>query len=236
MCHGNELSCPVLVLATAVLLCFSLASISSAQGQTTGVVRVKTDTTGVAVWLDGEDAGRTPLTFRNLTTGKHRLVLAKDGYEDHLQEIDVSPGQPNSIFVVMKPLALQLPALPVEFKVIHQHRLGTCVGALTVSAEALDYKATNDSDQFHIPIATIKGLSRSWGPVAGMMPIGIRGPTDMMAFRVETPGRSYGFLAFKDTVDDQMKVAGERTRELYEVVYKLWSATLSPAEKDKKSP
>ena len=67
-----------------------------------------------------------------------------------------------------------------------------------------------------------------------MTPIGIGGPTDLMAFRVEAPGRSYGFMAFKDTINDPVKIASEKTRELYEVVFKLWSATLSPLDKTKK--
>lgn len=221
------------MLLFALLFLNAGAAVVSVQGQSAGTLRVKTDISDVQVLMDGQEAGRTPLTLRDVTGGKHRLTLLKDGYEDHLQELEVSAAQPNSIFVVMKPLSIKLPDLPVQFKAMHQHRLGTCVGVLTVSAEALDYKAENDSDQFHIPIATIKSVSRSWGAVAGMMPLGIGGPTDLMAFRIEAPGRSYGFMAFKDTVDDPMKVAGEKTRELYEVVYKLWSATLSPAEKNK---
>ena len=201
------------------------------QCQTTGTLRVKTDTSEVQVLLDGTEVGRTPLTLRDVAGGKHRLILTKDGYEDHLQEVDVSPGQPSSIFVVMKPLNIKLPELPEEFRVIHQHRLGTCVGVLRVSVEALDYKAENDADKFHIPISTIKSVARSWGSVAGMMPVGIGGPTDLMAFRIETPGRSYGFMAFKDSVNDPIKVASDRTRELYEVVFKLWSMTLVPTEK-----
>jgi hypothetical protein len=217
-----------LVLALSLgVYCLSAAGAVVARPQSTGTLRVKTDTADVIVWLDGEEVGKTPLTLRTLSTGKHRLVLAKDGYEDHSQEIDVSTNQPNSIFVVMKPRTVQLPPLPAEFKVIHQHRTGSCVGVLTVSAEFLDYKASNDADQFHIPIATIKSVARSWGATAGLMPMGIRGPTDLMAFRVETPGRSYGFLAFKDSPDDPMKIGSEKTRELYDLVYRLWSATLS---------
>ena len=228
---------PRVVLFLSSLL-FLLPGVSavSVRAQATGTLRVKTDTTDVQVSVDGQEAGRTPLTLRDVASGKHRLALLKAGYEDHLQEIDVLANQTNTIFVVMKPLNITLPEFPVEFKAIHQHRLGTCVGVLTVSTEALDYKAENDSDQFHIPIATIKSVSRSWGPVAGMTPMGIRGPTDLMAFRIETPGRSYGFMAFKDTVNDPVKTASERTRELYEVVYKLWSTTLGPALENKKSP
>jgi len=215
------------MLLFALLFLIAGATVASVRGQATAMLRVKTDTSDVQVLMDGQEVGRTPLTLRDLAGGKHRLALLKDGYEDHLQEIEVIANQPNSIFVVMKPLNIKLPQLPVEFKAIHQHRTGTCFGVLTVSAEALDYKAENDSDQFHIPLATIKSVSRSWGPVAGMMPMGIRGPTDLMAFRIETPGRSYGFMAFKDTINDPVKIAGEKTRELYEVVYRLWSATLT---------
>lgn len=234
MMHSKTLR--VVLFVSALLFLSAGATVVSVPSQATGRLRVKTDTSDVQVLMDGQEVGRTPLTLRDLASGKHRLALLKAGYEDHLQEIEVFANQPNSIFVVMKPLNITLPQLPVEFKAIHQHRLGTCVGVLIVSAEALDYKAENDSDQFHIPIATIKSVARSWGPMAGMTPMGIGGPTDLMAFRIETPGRSYGFLAFKDTVNDTMKIASEKTRELYEVVYKLWSATLSPAQKNKKSP
>lgn len=218
-------------VAPAVLLYLAFAFVSSAQPQTDGVLRVKTDTTDVQVRLDGEDVGRTPLTLRNLTSGKHKILLLKDGYEDHSQEIEVSPGAPNSIFVVMKPLSTNLPTLPAEFKAIHQHRTGTCVGLLTVTADALDYKAENDSDQFHIPIATIKSVARSWGPVAGLAPFGIRAPTELMAFRIEAPGRSYGFMAFNESPKDSLEVAGKKTRELYVIVYKLWSATLTKSDR-----
>lgn len=231
MPFGPERKSSILILLLALLVQIASDSTASAQLQNPGVLRVKTDTSDVTVWLDGVEVGRTPLTLRTVAIGKHRVVLAKDGYEDFSQEIAVLPSQTNSMFVVMKPLKLKLPDLPVEFKAIHQHRTGTCVGKLTVSADALDYKAENDADQFHIPIASIKSLARSWGPVAGLMPMGIRGPTDVMAFRIETSGRSYGFFAFKDTPDDPVKVAREKTRELYEVVFKLWSVTLTQKEK-----
>src|SRR2546428_3819392 len=179
----------------ALLVMFAGASAAPVRGQATGTLRVKTDTSDVQVLMDGQDVGRTPLTLRDLGGGKHRLALLKDGYEDHLQDIEVLGNQPNSIFVVMKPLNIELPDLPVQFKAIHQHRLGTCVGVLTVSAEALDYKAENDSDQFHIPINSIKSVARSWGSVAGMMPIGIGGAPELLALPIGNPGRFSCFLA-----------------------------------------
>ncbi len=72
-------------------------------------------------------------------------------------------------------------------------------------------------------------LARSWGPMIGahnQIPNGINDPTDEMALRIEAPGRSYGFVALERTADDPAGAASARTRELYELVTKLWSVTL----------
>lgn len=196
-----------------------------------GALRVKTDVTGVQVILDDKEVGNTPLTLRSLAAGAHRLILVKEGYEDDLQQIEIIAEKTAAVFVVMKPIRRPMPELPVEFKVMHQHRLGYCVGALTVSAEALDFKAEQEEDRFHIPVQTLKSVSRSWGPIPGMAPGGVNASTDMMAFRIEAPGRSYGFLAYKEQIGEDMKVASEKTKELFEIVYKLWTATLKSKEK-----
>lgn len=211
-----------------------MAHTASAQSQSTASLRVKTDTVGVEVWLDGESVGRTPLTLKNLTTGKHRIALLKDGYEDHLQDVEVSPGQANSIFVVMKPWNVKLPDLPVEFKVVDEGRRSKYVGTLIVSAEALDYKSDNGAQQFHIPIATIKSVVRALSPVVGGMPQ-FKSPNskEVMAIRIATSGRSYNFIAFKENRKDPFEVANEQTRELYDVIYRLWFATLTPPQKSK---
>jgi hypothetical protein len=193
-----------------------------------GALRIKTDVSDVQVILDNKDSGRTPFTNRSVSPGSHRITLAKEGYEDHVQDVDVSSSKTTSLFIVMKPVTTPLPALPVEFKVMHQHRFGYCVGVLTVSADALDYKADKDEDRFHIEIKTLKSVSRSWGALVGMGPSGINAPTDGMAFRIEAPGRSYGFLAYKDEIGELMAVASIKTKELFEVVYRLWTATLKP--------
>lgn len=227
---------PLLLLAVGLLL----VRAASAQSEGTATLRVKTDAPDVEVWLDGESVGRTPLTLKNLAAGKRRLTLLKDGYEDHSEEVAVSPGKPGSVFVVMKPRSVKLPALPAEFKVVHEHRIfrwqgaGSCTGTLTVTAEALDYKPDKDvTDHFHIPISTIKSVARSAGPVTDGMPQFDRRPTERMAFRIETPGRDYTFMAFKETRKDANEVKGEKTAELYDVVYRLWAATLTSSQKNK---
>lgn len=221
---------PILLFAIGLVM----AHVASAQSQSTATLRVKTDTADVEVWLDGESVGSTPLTLRNLNTGKHRIVLLKDGYEDQQQEVEISPSQSNSIFVVMKPRTVKLPDLPLEFKVVHEHALKSCRGTLTVSAEALDYKAENDDDQFHIPISTIKSVVRTLGADIGGMPQ-LKSPNSkqVMVIRIETSGRAYTFWAFQDTRKDSSEVANERTRELYYAVYRLWFVRLTPRQKSK---
>lgn len=226
---------PILLFAVGLLMAHAVSS----QSQNTASLRIKTDTAGVEVWLDGESVGRTPLTLRNLAAGKHRITLLKDGYEDQLQEVEVSPVQSNSIFAVMKPRSVKLPDVPVEFKVVHWHRVfrwqntKSCRGTLTVSADALDYKAETESEQFHIPIATIKSAARSVGPTVGDMPLFDKTAPDKMAFRIETTNGAYTFMAFKDTRKDAPEILSEKTRELHDVVFRLWSATLVTPPKSK---
>lgn len=216
----------ILLLPSQLLAQTPSSPAAAVSSQAVGVLRVKTDVTEAQVVLDDQEVGVTPLTLRSVTEGKHRLVILKDGFEDHTQEVEVTQAKPTSVFVVMKPSRLEMPELPQTFNVIHQHRLGSCHGKLTVTAEALDYQAENDSDKFHIPIASLTSVSRSWGPTAGTFAFGIRAPTDAMAFRITTSGRSYGFLAFQDSPEDKMAIASVKTKELHSIVYRLWSLTL----------
>jgi hypothetical protein len=221
---------PILLFAVGLLI----AHAASAQSQSTAALRVKTDTADVEVWLDGESVGRTPLTLRDLNPGKHRIALLKGGYEDYLQDVEVSPGPPNSIFVVMKPRNVKLPDLPVEFMVVDEGRRNEYVGKLTVSAEALDYKSENGAHQFHVPTATIKSVVRALSPVVGGM-VRFKSPNskEVMAIRIEASGHTYTFIAFKETRKDSFEVANEKTRELFDVIYRLWFATLTPPQKSK---
>jgi len=232
----NKLAPVCSAAAMIFFVCFSYgndprpASAATPQDNSTGSIRVKSDATAVQVFLDDKEAGATPVILKDIPAGVHRLMLIKEGYEDHIEQVQVVAQKAASVFAVMKRLTAKLPDLPVDFKVMHQHRLGYCVGVITVSSEALDYKSEKADDVFHLPIKELKSVSRSWGPVPGVGPSGINGPTDAMAFRVEAPGRAYGFLAFKDSTADPVSVASVKTKELFQVVYALWSTTLKPKE------
>lgn len=222
---------PTLLFA-AVLLVGQLAL---AQSQGTAGLRVKTDATDVEVWLDGEPVGHTPLTLRELSTGKHQLTLLKDGYEDYLEDVEVAPGKINSVFVVMKPRSVKLPDLPVEFKIVDVGLSRKYEGTLTVSAEALDYKSDNGEHQFHVQVADIKSVVRAMAPSIGMGYLRSPNSKELMAIRLEAAGHRYTFIAFKETRKDKFEVANEKTRELYDIIYRLWFAT-APPQKSRVGP
>jgi hypothetical protein len=216
---------PTLLFAAVVLV----GHLVPVQSQGMAGLRVKTDAADVEVWLDGEPVGRTPLTLRELSTGKHRLTLLKDGYEDYLEDVEVAPGKTNSVFVVMKPRSMKLPDLPAEFRIVNAGLSRKYEGTLTVSAEALDYKSDNGEHQFHVQVADIKSVVRAMSPVIGGM-VNIKSPNskELMAIRLEAAGRRYIFIAFKETRKDRFEVANEKTRELYDIIYRLWFAAAPP--------
>lgn len=224
---------PILLIAVALLVSHA----ASAQDSATGKLRVKTDTAEVEVFLDGKSAGRTPLMLKDLTSGKHRIALLKDGYEDHLQEVDVSLDKTNVMFVVMKPRSVKLPDLPVEFRVTDQGRRSKNVGTLTVSAEDIYYKADDNSKEFRVAVSTIKSVVRALSAVINTTPTPtFKSPNskdEVMSIRVEVPGHTYTFIAFEGTRKDPFEVADQKTRELYDVLYKLWQAKSSTMSEKK---
>lgn len=191
-----------------------------------GALRVKTDITGAQIFLDGQEKGTTPTTLRGLPPGPHQLALVKDGYEAHEQAVTITAGKTELVVVTMKPLALPPPQLPAVFRAVHQHSFGSCIGTLTVTADLIEYTSDKKDDIFRIPIRTLRSVSRSYGPIPGLGPTGIGGPSSMMACRVEAPDRSYGFWAVEKGMDDDAQVLAAKTKELFQVLYRLWTDTL----------
>ena len=220
-------------MLAAVLLV--LALLQAAPGP--GALRVKSDASEVEVLLDGKSVGKTPLTVSEVAAGAHRLSLTKPGYEDHEEQVTVEAGVTTKLFVVMKPLPAAPPKLPVQFYAIHQHRAGACSGILTVTAEAVDYRSQDGRDIFHIPFAEMHSVVRSMGALPNAA---WNLPHEYLGCRIEGPGRSYGFFAY----EEDPKLAGTpaenrvrfqdtavKTKELFELVYRLWSVTLKPKKK-----
>jgi PEGA domain-containing protein len=207
-------------------------------GGSDATLRVRTDVVGVTVLVDGQDAGETPITISPVAVGRHRITLLKAGYHDQVEDVDVQPGSTTRLFVVMKPAVVSLPSLPVEFRALHQHlRSGACIGQLTINADALDYRSDDGQDVFHLAISELRSVARSAGAIANFGTgsasaiLGANMRARVPPARVETAGRSYAFWAAnaenKTTNPDELdEGAAEKTKQLFEIVYKLWSTSL----------
>ncbi len=217
-------------MLAGALLVLALLQVAPAPG----ALRVKSDVSEVEVSLDGKSAGKTPLTVGAVAAGAHRVTLTKPGYEDREEQVMVEAGATAKLFVVMKPLPAEPPKLPVQFYVIHQHRAGACSGILTVTADAVEYRSHDGKDVFHIPIAEMRSVSRSMGALPN---VSWNLPHEYLGCRIEGPGRSYGFFAYEEDpklagtpAENRVKFVdtAAKTKELFELVYRLWSVTLKP--------
>jgi serine/threonine-protein kinase len=69
-----------------------------------GRVLVRSSPSGAAVFLDGHDAGRTPVAVRDLEPGTHRLRVVRDGYEAQERRVVITATQPaQSIIMNLEP-------------------------------------------------------------------------------------------------------------------------------------
>ena len=212
-------------------------------GGSDGTLRVKTDVAGVKVFVDDQEAGETPLTITPVAAGRHRVTLLKAGYQDHVEEVEVQAGATTRLFVVMKPSEISLPAFPVQYRALHQHSSGACIGQLTVTADAVDYRSDDGHDVFHLPIREMRSVARSMGSrpfgfleMNIIVALTLKYKVAVTACRIEVPGRGYGFWAVESDAKTLQEVKSneaiaEKTKELFEVVYRLWTTSLKSEKK-----
>jgi len=205
-----------------------------------GTLRVKTDVSAVEVFLDGKSVGTTPVTLPAIAAGTHDLTLAKDGYKDHTQQVDIKAGETLRLFVVMKAEDRPLPELPVTYPAFHKHAAGYCTGELTVTKDAVSYKAKDSHDVFNVPIRDMKLVARSSGASGGLIPLPNLAVGMLLGLWIEGPGRNYTFYVMED---DPEKIKGgvlvdayalARTKEVYEIVSRLWNDVLTERKKAEK--
>lgn len=204
-------------------------------GGADATLRVKTDVAQVAVILDEQEVGETPLTLTGVASGRHRLLLLKPGFEDHAQEIELQPGATFKLFIVMKPSERPSPSLPAEFRAVHQHRTSfKCTGTLVVTEEAVDFRSDDGKDVFHIPIRDIRSVVRSMGSWPFLTGGAWTVPAQFTGCRLEAPGRSYGFFAFEGDLESAtMENMSRETKELFEILYRLWQDSKEKPAKPK---
>jgi hypothetical protein len=68
----------------------SISTLNHVFSKMTGSLSIVTNPAGAEVRLDGQPVETTPCNLRDITYGPHSLILSKEGYLDHEQEVDVS--------------------------------------------------------------------------------------------------------------------------------------------------
>ena len=211
-----------------------IAVLGLAAVQDAATIRIRSDVAGTRVALDGKAMGEAPITLGPLAPGKYRVTLSKDGYEDFVQDVQVTAAAGVRVSAILKRLEIALPPLPIKVRTGHLHVTGVCIGELTLTALEVHYKAENHADEFKLPIGMMRSVSRAFnssvGMVGGFTP---NMPANMLPLRVEMPDKAYGFLVI---AGDQSKApagditwtkeVGEETTKLFTVVYELWQRTL----------
>ena len=97
-----------LVLPAAVLLGRSLRT-SEGTVAPPGMLRVETQPAGMRVWVDGAQAGPSPLMLRDLPPGTHRIRVMEPGYAPAELTLELTPGTTAApLRFVMTPLAAPL--------------------------------------------------------------------------------------------------------------------------------
>jgi serine/threonine-protein kinase len=77
-----------------------------------GGLRVETDPPGAAVYIDGENAGPSPVALARVRPGVHMVRVARDGYAPAGLTLEVRNGEPLlPLRFVMEPLAAKLRVL-----------------------------------------------------------------------------------------------------------------------------
>jgi hypothetical protein len=219
-----------IVGTSLALIALALLAAPAGGQDGTSTLRIKSDVTDVEVLIDGESAGRTPLTLTSVKPGKIKLTFVKPGFEDQTREADALAGKTASVFVVMKKILGPFPELPISFLGVHEHTAGRCYGRLVVHRDHLEYKADKGPDSFQIPLASITFLSRSTGPLfviptasptfggvnVGAYGIERKNPAGVLPVRVETKERKYGFWVYEEGGE-----AANHTTSLYLLISRL---------------
>jgi len=84
-----------------------------------GSLNLSTQPSGVAVLVDGQPRGETPLRLHSLEAGQHTLSLMKEGYVPASQAFTVSSERPSSLSVQLQPL-VPVPAVkePLQLEAV----------------------------------------------------------------------------------------------------------------------
>ena len=102
---GTSLAVVFGVVAALALILAGALLLRGFKASSAGSLNLSTEPSGVAVLVDGQPRGETPLRLDSLEAGQHTLTLTKEGYAPASQAFTVSSEQPSSLAVQLQPLA-----------------------------------------------------------------------------------------------------------------------------------
>jgi len=160
------------------------------RGGTSPLLVVETYPGGSQVYIDDEPVGTTSpqgmLKLSRLSAGAHRVRLSHQGYQDHVEDIDLTAGETKHMAIsldqvtsgptpaVKPPTPAPTPRQPsgqvqdqivAVFTVQHDHGAAGsdyCTGQMAVGRLAVHYQsATNPAHSFTLPLGEIKEAKRN---------------------------------------------------------------------------
>jgi len=69
---------------------------------TNGSIKVESNPSNAAVFVNTEYQGKTPLTLYNITRGTHRVLVQKIGYQDWSERISVTTGVRTDVYASLQ--------------------------------------------------------------------------------------------------------------------------------------
>ena len=89
-------------------------SVSAVLTTATGSLNIKSNPSGATILLDGTNKGVTPATLTGISSGKHKVVLKKGGYDDYSVNVTVSSGETETISATLSqsPGSLNITSTP----------------------------------------------------------------------------------------------------------------------------
>jgi len=91
------------IVAAAALLAPGFIHLNAAESAVAvvGAINVSSDPPGAIVYVDGREAGTTPLLVDKLTAGDHRVRLVKDGYLENARMVTVAAKKAGDLKVTL---------------------------------------------------------------------------------------------------------------------------------------
>ncbi len=88
--------------ATSTVSGTLIALTTTTQQTTNGSIKVESNPSNAAVFLNTEYQGKTPLTLYNITHGTHRVLVQKIGYQDWSERISVTSGSRTDVYATLQ--------------------------------------------------------------------------------------------------------------------------------------